>query len=394
MITGDFNFHVDNYLDKSSQDFLALIDSFNLSQHVCSPTHRAGQILDLLITRDDDQLVTAVSIHDATFFDHFVVNCALSMEKPLFTKKQIINRSFKNFDSDLFISDTRGSSLISHPPNQLDDLVALYDSELSGIFNRHVPIKKRTVTIRPAAPWYSEELKSEKREKRRLERRWRASRSMHDREAYTRQCKVLKDLLSSSRSIQSMIPRLLWLMIKIRRIRHDLDQVPPLDTVVGNGTVPPDELLSIIGSTTPKSCELDPVPGHVLKCLFPSILPVIHKIVNLSLETGRMPEILKQAILKPLLKKPSLDSNDFKNYRPISNLRFISKTIEKCVAKQLIQYLDINDLGETYQSVYKRNHSTETALIRVHNDIATAIDQHNSVTVCCPVSGRYQYPDT
>ena len=76
-----------------------------------------------------------------------------------------------------------------------------------------------------------------------------------------------------------------------------------------------------------------------------------------------MPGILKQAILKPLLKKPSLDSNDFKKYRAISYLRFISKTIEKCVAKQLIQYLDINDLGETYQSAYKRNHSTETALI-------------------------------
>ena len=162
-----------------------------------------------------------------------------------------------------------------------------------------------------------------------------------------------------------------------------------LDTTVDNGTtgyqlnmfstVPPDELLSIIGSTTPKSCDLDPVPGHVLKCLFPSILPVIHKIVNLSLETGRMPGILKQAILKPLLKKPSLDSNDFKNYRPISNLRFISKTIEKCVAKQLIQHLDINDLGETYQSAYKRNHSTETTLIRVDNDIAMAIDKHNSV---------------
>ena len=109
-------------------------------------------------------------------------------------------RTFKNLDIDLFISDTRSSSLNSDPPNELDDLVALHDSELSGIFNRHVPIKKRTVTIRPAAPWYSEELKSEKREKRRLERRWRASRSMRDREAYTRQCKVLKDLLSSSRS--------------------------------------------------------------------------------------------------------------------------------------------------------------------------------------------------
>ena len=120
----------------------------------------------------------------------------------------------------------------------------------------------------------------------------------------------------------------------MRRIRRDLDQVPPLDTAVDNGTTgcqlnmfstfQPDELLSIIGSTTPKSFDFDPVPGDVLKCLFPSILPVIHKIVNLSSETGRMPEILKQAILKPLLKRPSLDSNDFKNFRPISNLRFIS----------------------------------------------------------------------
>lgn len=303
------------------------------------------------------QLVTSVSIHDAAFSDHFVVNCALSMEKPSFTKKQIIYRTFKNFDINLFISDTRGSSLISDPPNELDDLVALYDSELSGIFNRHVPIKKRTVAIRPATPWYSEELKSEKRGKRRLERRWRASRSMRDREAYARQCEVLKDLLSSSRSnyysnlvaenhsnmrslfevFSKLLHRrheakypndsssslandfVLFFGDKIRRIRRDLDQVRHLDTVVDNGTtgcqlnmfstVPPDEILNIIGSTTSKSCDLDSVPGHVLKCLFPSILPVIHKIVNLSLETGRMPEILKQAILKPLLKMPSLDSN-------------------------------------------------------------------------------------
>ena len=69
--------------------------------------------------RDDDQLVTSVSIRDAAFSDQIVVNCALSMEKPLFTKKQIIYRSFKNFDIDLFISDTRSSSLICDPPNEL-----------------------------------------------------------------------------------------------------------------------------------------------------------------------------------------------------------------------------------------------------------------------------------
>ena len=214
-------------------------------------------------------------------------------------------RSFKNFDIVLFISDTQSSSLISDLPNKLDDLVALYDSELSGIFNRHVPIKKRTFTIRPVAPWYSEELRSENREKRQFERRWHASRSMRDREAYTRQCKVRKDLLSISRSNyysnlgaenqsnmrslfavfskllnqrhEAKYPKhdssssldndfVLFFGDKIRRIRRDLDQVPPLDTAVDNGTtgcqlnmfltVPPDELLSTIGSTSPKSWAL------------------------------------------------------------------------------------------------------------------------------------------
>ena len=109
---GDLNLRVDNNLDKSSQDFQALVDSFNLMQHVCFPTNRAGHRLDLLITRNDDQLVTSVSVHDAAFSDHFVLSCALSMEKPLFTKKQILYRSYKNFYIDLFMCDTRGSSEI------------------------------------------------------------------------------------------------------------------------------------------------------------------------------------------------------------------------------------------------------------------------------------------
>ena len=138
---GDLNLRVDNNLDKSSQDFQALVDSFNLMQHVCFPTHRAGHRLDLLITRNDDQLVAFVSIHDAAFSDYFVVNYALSMEKTWFTKKQFVYHSYKSFDIDLLISSTRGSSLIGDPPNELDDLVALYDSELSGIFSRHVPLR-------------------------------------------------------------------------------------------------------------------------------------------------------------------------------------------------------------------------------------------------------------
>ena len=66
-------------------------------------------------------------------------------------------------------------------------------------------------------------------------------------------------------------------------------------------------------------------------------------------------------------------------FRLIWNLGFLSKVVEICVAKQLIDYLDANGLAVSYQSAYRKLHSTETALIRVHNDIAIASDQKRSV---------------
>ena len=80
-----------------------------------------------------------------------------------------------------------------------------------------------------------------------------------------------------------------------------------------------------------------------------------------------------------LLKKQSLSSGKFKNFGPISKLAFLSKVVERCVAKQLIDYLDANGLNVLYQSAYRKLHCTETALIRVHNEIAIASDQKRSV---------------
>lgn len=75
----------------------------------------------------------------------------------------------------------------------------------------------------------------------------------------------------------------------------------------------------------------------------------------------------------------NLDHSDYKNFQPISNLTFLSKVIEKAVASQLISYVEDNDLCEVLQSAYRKCHSTETALIRVYNDIATALDKRRPV---------------
>ena len=139
------------------------------------------------------------------------------------------------------------------------------------------------------------------------------------------------------------------------------------------------ELSKIACSVVQKSCCLDPLPATLLKEHFDLLLPSICRIVNLSLESGHLPSSLKNAVLTPLLKKPNLDHEVLDNFRPISNLKVISKVIEKVVAVRLQAYLDFNQLTEPLQSAYKLFHSCETALVRVHNDILRAIDNRHCV---------------
>ena len=70
-----------------------------------------------------------------------------------------------------------------------------------------------------------------------------------------------------------------------------------------------------------------------------------------------------------------------KNYRPISNLSFISKLIERAVATEVNEHVHNNKLGEPLQSAYRPLHSTETALLRVKNDILRSIDDHKAVAL-------------
>ena len=111
-----------------------------------------------------------------------------------------------------------------------------------------------------------------------------------------------------------------------------------------------------------------------------TMLPALCDLVNLSLSSGSI-DGAKLAHLTPLIKGLSLDNNNLKNYRPISNLTFIGKLIERIVLSRLNEHMETNNLNINNQSGYKKQHSTETLLIRIVNDLLIASDEEKATVV-------------
>ena len=183
-----------------------------------------------------------------------------------------------------------------------------------------------------------------------------------------------------------------YFVTKISKIRQDLDVIPTSSTYILPNVISDnptslesfmsateDEIYKLVTSSPSKSCALDPIPTWMLKEHIDILVPVITIIVNLSFDNAIFPTHFRNALVSPLLKKPSLDVDNLKNFRPVSNLCFISKIVEKAVTLRLAIHLSLNNLYEQNQSAYRKYHGTETALPKVHNDILCELDNKRGV---------------
>lgn len=421
MVMGDFNLNINDHSNALSE-FNNSLFALGLEQHVDFSTHIGGNSLDLVISEASNG-VNIISCEPNSFVsDHCAVKIITNVKKENIISKSVTFRNFKNMNNSAFSSDL---SKLSIECEHIDSFIEQFEGEIKNILDTHAPLEDKMKIYRAPKPWFSDDILHLKRLLRKSERLWRKYRQPHQYELFKtarnkynyeiNQAKRLTlsqkivDFKGDSKKLYKFVSELTGkntdnpmptsvnddntladefadhFMAKIDKIRQSLEKfdnfipkqkdVPCFDNFV---KLTESEIKKLISEMQTKSSELDILPTHVLKLFLQELLPTITQLVNLSLNQGVFPAKWKQAIVRPLLKKVGLELQ-FSNYRPVSNLSFLSKLIEKAVLLRLNAHVAKFDLLPKNQSAYRQYHSCETALLRLVNDLLEAME-HQEVT--------------
>lgn len=434
ILVGDLNFHLDLPSNTCTAQLNSLLDTHGLTQHITGPTHRKGHTLDVVITRESSEslLCSVPAVSDLGLCDHYATHFSVRLNRPPKEQVTVSFRRLKEVCVADFARDVASSTVLSDTDKPLDDLVENYYSELQSILDKHAPLCTQTITKRPNTQWYTDELREAKHERRRRERTWRRTKLTVHHELYREQCRTVNTLLFKARQDffsdkiiacgrdQKKLFRVTRSLMgdkgevtlpahdskqelaenfnrfftdKVSAIRMSIlesrtgspdsvDEVPFNGEPLADFTpVTLEEVQRIVSKAPTKSCELDTIPTWLLKQCQDPLLPIITETINQSLTQSTVPSAFKRAIVRPLIKKPGLDKECLKNYRPVSNLRFVSKVLERVVSDRLESHISANGLHDTHQSAYRRYHSTETALLKVQTDILDALDKGSAVVL-------------
>uniref|UniRef100_A0AAR2KZX5 Reverse transcriptase domain-containing protein n=1 Tax=Pygocentrus nattereri TaxID=42514 RepID=A0AAR2KZX5_PYGNA len=412
ILLGDFNLPLEKL---QSSYLLPLLSSFDLTLNQSPPTHRAGNVLDLVFTRPTS--ATDLVVTPLTCSDHYFLSFSLSL--PTFPTSSHTTTTCRNLHS---ISPSNLASCITSTLPSPDSFSSLSvesatDTLLSSIsssLDHLCPVSSRPLRSSPPAPWLTEALRIDRRALRLAEKRWKKSRLTADLLSYqTLLSKFSKEVTAAKSSFyrekleaSAADPRKLFSIFssllnpppppspisltandfasffkeKVNKICDSFSLTP---TTVCHHSLSPktltcfsslsnEEVHKLLISCNPTTCPLDPIPSTLLRSISHELLPFISSIINSSLSSGMVPSSFKAARVVPILKKPSLDGTDINNYRPVSLLSFLSKILERAVYNQLSVFLSKNQLQDPNQSGFKPAHSTETALIAVSEKLHAA----------------------
>jgi len=423
-MVGDVNIRLDRADDPFSLNFMDTLAAYGLRNHVSTPTHNRGGLLDIVVSREDLQPPPVEAI-DAGLSDHLLLRWPASLLRPPPSYSSTTRRSWRLLDPAAFRANLKLSALCQ--PDawtglDVEEMSQLYDAEISALVDRHVPTHTVTCRRRPSDPWFDADCRSAKREVRRLERVARrvdqadvaASTAAND--AWTAKRRAYRALQRRKREAfwqfkvesERSAPRQLWKSVdtllgrgrvppsgvitaeefhqffdeKVEGVRSSTaDAPPPVYTPAPDGCrlidfqpITAEDVFAAIQALPDKQSSKDPIPTCILKRYADDLAPFLVVLFNRSLATGIVPSSFKSAFITPMLKKVDLDPSDPKSYRPISNLSVISKLLERLVASQLLSYIAEAKLLPDLQSAYQAHYSTGTAVLQVMSDILRSLD--------------------
>jgi exonuclease III len=177
IFTGDYNIRMNVDNDSDKYKFGEILTMFSLTQHVKVPTHQAGNTLDLIITRDSDNICLDSPKADFLISDHMAIITTLRIQRPPVQFKELQTRHFNAINSADFINDI--TCFVNRCVNihDIDDLAVEYNNSLRQIMDKHAPVVRKRVAIRPKVPWYGKKINDLKRVKRKCEKIWRSDRN-------------------------------------------------------------------------------------------------------------------------------------------------------------------------------------------------------------------------
>ena len=259
-----------------------------------------------------------------------------------------------------------------------------YNADLSDLLDMHAPERTHMVTLRPHSPWFNDSLRKLNTEKRRLERQWMQSGLEIHKQIFIKHMteyyavvKATKTEYYKNKIVDADQKRLFKVIDSFFHVekavslpRHDCEQTLAnmfsrffqdkiqdiRNQIVGDFTITDanpvtacifseftevsvKSVKSTIMASNSKTCSLDPIRTSLLKDCIDFLAPTVTYLVNASFSCVVFPSTLKHGRVTPVLKKNGLDPEVFKNYRPITNLPFLSKVLEKCALSQMYSYL-------------------------------------------------------
>ena len=417
-LLGDFNCpgQTPGQLDSRLVDFL---EDRDLVQSVNKPT-RSENTLDLIIFSRPlaNATLSPTQVFDIPFSDHRLVTHQSTF--PV-TPPQLItyaHRNLKNLDLGRFQAELRETTSFRQMPVDPDAYAAMIDADVTSVLDHLAP--RRTVTKRKSLNntirWHSPQSRADKRDCRRLERRYRRTGNMVDYKAWRKAGRVMaksfasaqKDYYSSTIDNLSVDAKSKW--CSIRKLLHTAKMsilhsnltanvfnqffTDKLSSIgidiaarianlsapsVPQPVVPPASLsqfspVSLAQADTlllslTKSSPVDIVPVSLLKSCHSTFAVLLSRLANVSFNCGKFPDLYKVSQITPLLKKPSLDPSVPSSFRPISNLRTLAKLLERLAQAQLRPHLCSAPAFSSYQSAYRPLYSTETATVFIADSL-------------------------